>query len=352
MALLEQLRGRPPYLADLTQWHSWHKRRGTLPAEWGGASLAEVSRALGSAPWLPCRPWRVEQPGIEVVTSEREGERETRVITGRGELVSRWSLGPDGDWWQVAYPATAAEQLPAALEAIRARTYVLEPARLEGLRQVAGEDGIVALELPRRPYSDLFHDYLGWSEGLMLLYEQPDLIGEMLELLESKLQALAEQVAALPGVVVLAPDNLDGQFTSPRAFQQYLAASYRRTADLLHARGKQLWVHVGGPVGRLVGPLAESGVDAVEGVAGPPQGDLSLAETRKVAGKELLLWGGIPQDALLDTTDEDGFRAAVAEAVAEARDDPAVILGVADRVPVDAALPRLRALAELIRQAS
>ena len=350
MTLPKQLRGdRPPFMADLTQWFGWHRRAGTLPAKWAGAGLAEISRTVGSVPWLVCRPWRSAMPGVEVVTVERAGERETRVLTSRGTLISRWSLGPDGDWWQVAYPATAAEQLPAALEAIRARTYEMDTTRLEELRPAAGEDGILALELPRRPYSDLFHDYLGWSEGLMLLYEQGEIIQEMLGLLEAKLQALAEQVAALPAQVVLAPDNLDGQFTSPRAFRQYLSASYRRTADILHQHGKQLWVHVGGPAGRLVGPLAEAGVDAVEGVAGPPQGDLTLDETRKVAGRDLILWGGIPQDALLDTLDQAAFEAAVAEAVEGARDDPAAIIGVADRVPVQADLGRLEALAALIR---
>jgi len=52
----------------------------------------------------------------------------------------------------------------------------------------------------------------------------------------------------LPGEIVLSPDNLDGQFISPRMFKKNMADSYRRTTQVLHEQGKCLLVHVGGPV--------------------------------------------------------------------------------------------------------
>ena len=39
--------------------------------------------------------------------------------------------------------------------------------------------------------------------------------------------------------------------------------------------------------------LAEAGVDGVEGIAGPPQSDITLAEARQLAGPGITLWGGI-----------------------------------------------------------
>jgi hypothetical protein len=94
------------------------------------------------------------------------------------------------------------------------------------------------------------------------------------------------------------------------------------------------------------------GVDGVEGVAGPPQGDISLAQARQLAGPGLVLWGGIPQDFLLEARDRGEFEAAVAGAVQEARGDNRMILGVADKVPVDAELGRLEAIPSLVKQAS
>ena len=51
---------------------------------------------------------------------------------------------------------------------------------------------------------------------------------EMLAVLEEKVQGLAAQVAALPGDLLLSPDNLDGQYISPRVFRDHFAEGYRR----------------------------------------------------------------------------------------------------------------------------
>ena len=92
-------------------------------------------------------------------------------------------------------------------------------------------------------------------------------------------------------------------------------------------------------------------MDGIEGIAGPPQGDLTLAQAREIAGPELTLWGGIPQDFLPGTRKREQFEASVAQAVQEASGDDRVILGVADRVPVDAELSRLEAVPSLIERA-
>jgi hypothetical protein len=293
--------------------------------------------------------YRVETPGVEVRITESAEERVIRTETRAGTLVARWTLGPDGDWWQAEYPVKVAEDLVAVLELVKARTYVLDRGELERWEATVGDDGVVALEIPRRPYSDLLHEFLGWSEGL--LYLRDPAVDEILCVLDDKLQGLASEVARSPGDMVLSPDNLDGQFVSPRAYQTYLADSYRATAELLHQYDKRLVVHVGGPIKRLLAPLVEAGVDGLEGICGPPQGDLTLAQARKAAGTGTTLWGGIPQDALLATHEYAEFEDAVVQAVREAQEDGRTILGIADRVPVNAELSRLRAIPDLIKKA-
>lgn len=345
--LLERFAGRGEddhrilFVPDLTVWH---ERWQTLTA------LPGTARALGVPIWLPTRPWRIETPGIEVVTTEEGGERLTRYSTSAGTLVARWTLGPDGDWWQSEYPVKTDGHLPAAVELVESRTYVVESSSLPQLTNQVGDDGVVALELPKRPYSELLHDFLGWSEGLLQLGE-PE-VEKMLTLLESKLQDLVDRLAHLPGDIVLSPDNLDGQFISPGAFERYLSGSYRRTSELLHHHHKRLVVHVGGPVRRLLEPLVATGLDAIQGICGPPQSDASLSEARRIVGPQVTLWGGIPQDVLLDAHDWGKFEEDVARAAAEARGDGRIILGVADRVPADVERARLEAIPTLLEQAS
>jgi hypothetical protein len=342
-ALLARFSGSAPhqplFVPDLTVWYERHQ-----PQE----PLSEVARALGAPIWLPTQLWEIETPGVQVLTDEEGDEQTVHYRTSTETLVARWTRGPDGDWWQTEYPVKAENHLDAALEIVESRRYVLAPSGLSDLRTEVGDSGIVALELPKRPYSELLHGFLGWSEGLLLLGEPA--VEEMLTLLESKLQGLVELIADLPGEIVLSPDNLDAQFISPGAFERHLAGSYRRTSEVLHAHDKRLVVHVGGPIRRLLDPLAVTGVDAIQGICGPPQSDASLCEARRIVGPAVTLWGGIPQDAVLDTHTPAQFESAVAQAVAESAGDERIILGVADRVPADAEMERLQTIPALVEQ--
>jgi hypothetical protein len=335
--------GPPLFLPDLSLWYRWHSERRSFPSGWEGENLAAICRKQGLPIWRPARPWRLEYRGLTVENSQSEDVRETRWQTSAGTLLARWSLGPDGDWWQTDYPATTAEQLAGAREIVESITYVPVPEAADRASREVGEDGVVALELPMRPLSDLLHSFLGWSEGLLLLWETPAAIRKLVGILEAKLQGLLEEIVDLPGDLFLSPDNLDGQFVSPDIFAEHLAPSYQDTAARL--AGRPLVVHAGGPLRSLLPHLARCGIGAVEGVSGPPQSDATLAEAREIAGPGLALWGGIPQDAVLAATKQEAFEAALAAAVETAR-QPGMILGIADRIPPEALPERLLTLSK------
>ena len=335
----------PRFLPDLTLWHAWHSSRGTLPAPWKGLDLSAVCRSLGVHTWAPRKPWRTQLPGIEVRDERGASERVLTWTTPRGALTSRWTLGPDGDWWQAEYPVKSRGDLEAARLVAEARRYVVA----RGEPPSAGPDEIAAVELPLRPWSELLHSFLGWSDGLMLFLEEADALQAIVGTLEEKLGGLERELAALPCGAALLPDNLDGQFISPAAFEEHLAASYARAAASLHAGGMAVVVHVGGPVARLLPGLAGSGIDCVEGACGAPQGDSPLLEARAAVGPRLVLWGGIAQDLLLPSCTRAEFRSAAGEVFALAARDPAIVVGVADRVPAEAVPERLIELAEMGR---
>ena len=348
--ILNRFRGanpRPLYLPDLTLWYAWHSARGTIPAPWRADNLTAVCKRMGVPVWRPARPWRLETPGLEVENQEQAGERAVRWRAPSGTLQARWTLGPDGDWWQAEYPVKSAADLAAAAEIVAARVYHLEPERLVAAARETGAAGPAVAELPMRPYSELLHVFLGWSEGYLLLFEAPERIGELLAVLESKLQGLVREIAGLPAEVVLSPDNLDGQFITPPAFAEHLLPSYRATASTLHAAGRLLAVHAGGVVRGLLPGLAEAGVDVIQGISAPPQSDAGLAEARALVGGKVALWGGIAQDLLLATVEEKEFVQAAREAFAAAGSDARAVLGVADKVPPDALPERLEALVQL-----
>lgn len=343
--------GATPWMLDLTLWHKWHRRRGTLPESWRDLSEAQVAGQLGATAWIVVRPWEVTYRGIEVLMEETASERTIRFETSSGALRARWTLGPEGDWWQAEFPVKEAADLRAVLEVIAGRTYSWDESIAASAVREAGQTGIIALELPMRPYSDLLHTMLGWGEGLMFFVgEQAPILMEMLALLEDQALQAAHRLAGLPGDLLYAPDNLDGQYVSPRSFRNYLQESYRRSAAVAQEVGRPLIVHVGGPARRLLPLLAESGVSGVQGIAGPPQSDATLSEARDLAGPDLALWGGIPQDLLLPLYSEADFEDAVRQAIREAANDPRAVIGVSDRVSVDSDPRRLEALSRILNR--
>ena len=343
-------RAWPLFLPDLTFWHSRNAHRGTLLPEWQGLPIEEVCRRLQVPLWRPLKPWRIEMPGI--VTHETRGPAEKSLTweTSSGLLTSRWTLGPDGDWWQSEYPVKTGADLAAARKVVEARRYVTRsPATVEMSPGATVEmsPGATVMELPKRPWSEVLNSFIGWSEGLMFLLEEPAAIAGIVALLEERLAGLVSEVAGQPGDLILSPDNLDGQFVPPESFQESLAPSYRKSVETLHAGRKRLVVHAGGPVRGLLAALSGCGVDCVQGISGPPQGDSTLEEARELSGPNLALWGGIPQDCLLASCTDSEFRTIARAAFALAAADPRVIVGVADRVPADALCERIQALAEM-----
>jgi hypothetical protein len=338
------------FLPDLSLWYPWHSARGTLPAAWKGETLAGICRRLGLPCWQPVRAWSLATPGIEVRTEQGPAERTIRWLAPAGTLEARWTLGPDGDWWQAEYPVKNAGDLAAAAQIVEARAYSPQPADLSLARTQAAPGDLAVLELPMRPYQELLHSFLGFGDGFLLLFQEPERVAGLLAALEAGLQALVGKLSALDFEVALSPDNLDSQFVTPPAFVEHLRPSYRATADALHEAGKLLAVHAGGPVRGLLPGLAETGVDLIERICGPPQSDATLGEARGLCGDRLILWGGLPQDLLDPGTLEGDFRQAAEQATREARADRRALLGVADRVPVSAPIERLELLRRLAAQ--
>ena len=328
----------PDLLLDLGLWYSRNTERGSLPSRYRNWPLQNIYSDLGLVPWIITRPWSVSYAGIDY-SETRDSTRLTRSWkTPEGSLTARWEPGPDGDWWQTEYPVKEAADLALVSRIIQSMRYEL----VAGLPEGDIDD---VIELPMRPYSDLLHSFLGWSEGLMIAMEEDEIIAGLVDLMEGKHASLVLDLLRLPQATFLAPDNLDANFISPGIFESHMAAGYRKTTEALHGAGKTLTVHLGGCSRSLLPPLAACGVDCLEGICGPPQGDASIAEARDLAGSGPLLWGGLAQDYLLPSSTEDEFRHACSTALDEVRADGRSILGIADRVPPDAVFSRLEYLA-------
>jgi hypothetical protein len=339
---------RPVFLPDLRIWYDWQKENSLLPDRWKNFTLDDICLDTRIPIWRLVRPWRFESV-FPVVTAEEAGEKTTTIDINGHKIASRWTRGPDGDWWQTEYPVKTADDLKAVLEYVESGTYQFELDSVTVARDEVADDGLVAIDLPARPFSWLMLEMLGWSEGLMLLLDAEDIIKTIVETADKKLQQLVADLSKCAETIFYSPDNLDGQFVSPPYFSEYLAESYSKSSQTLHENGKYLTVHAGGPVGSLMEAVSKTGIDAIAGICGPPQGDTPMKEAREKAGDKLVLIGGIPQDYLLPSVKIGELEKALELTMAEAESDSRIIISIADHVPIDADISRLELAAQRFR---
>ena len=340
----------PRFLPDLTYWYSWHFSHDTLPGPWRNKDLSSICRELGVSEWRIVRPWRIELPGIEVERHQGAEEKTVTWKTGSGTLRARWILGPDGDWWQAEYPVkTARGPRRGAGDRERAKVHRRAFANhgSRGRRRSAHRGAGAAAKPPAGDLSCI-PGLVGRADALPGGARQRQ--GARGDPGRQGAEPSQPWLPACRAACAILPDNLDGRFITPDTFADSLAPLYSFAAATPPRGRKRAGRPRRRPDSSPADGLAGCGVDCAEGVCGAPQGDSTLAEARAACGPGMTLWGGIAQDVLLETSTRDEFQAAARTAFADAARDPGAVVGVADRVPVDAVPERLAELARLARE--
>jgi hypothetical protein len=306
---------RVPFVPNIWQWFYVNEYNGTLPAAFQNArSPLDVLRALGADIFskfdgsvgvtvYPTCEHRIEYAGAiaegkRLWTSfvEMSGgtiRRET-VETPRGRLTHTWEYQAEAGapfeaehWWK---------DFDREYAAIRywledTETRVNAEALCAGLDRV-GDDGVILFQLLPTPLKQ-FHWLAGQERAAYFLADHPAEMRELAEIYARKSLEYLEQALDLPGVWVFeVPDNVDSPFYPPRWFAEYCLPVLREEAELIHARGKYLFLHACGHL-KALGPLfLQAGLDCLEGQPPPPLGDWPLAEARAL-DKRLILCGGM-----------------------------------------------------------
>jgi hypothetical protein len=138
-------------------------------------------------------------------------------------------------------------------------------------------------------------DMFGWVYGLQnmlyAVYDQPDLIRQMLDLFAGWNRSRMEVVLSA-GVDLYIKrawyENCD--FWSPAKFQEFLAPILKSEADLAHGHGARFGYLITANCMPLLDLIAGCGVDVIIGV--DPM-TYNLDQTKKILAGRVGLWGGV-----------------------------------------------------------
>jgi len=131
-------------------------------------------------------------------------------------------------------------------------------------------------------------------------------------------------------------------------FKTHIGPYYRRRTSQLHSAGKLIYVHIDGTLRGLLPLLQETGVDCAQSLTPAPMGDLTVAELRRTAGEDIVLWGGLPGALFSRTYPAETLMGILDEILDSCSDDRRFIVGVADQVPPDGEIQRARMITDVI----
>ena len=162
---------------------------------------------------------------------------------------------------------------------------------------------------------------------------------------------MLENILSVPEVdgILLGSDwgSQRGLLMSPAVWDEMIRPGEQREYDLVHAYGKDVWVHSCGNVEPLIPSLIQMGLDVLNPVQ--PEA-MDLAHLKRTYGDRLTFWGGIStQDTLPFGTPEEVKRE-VRRVRALMSRGGGYILAPAQSIQDDVPLENLLALLEVARE--
>ena len=277
------------------------------------------NRGMGMNWVRPCASEIVH--GLEVVQRSiqtREGTvQRTEYTTPVGTLYAEHKLEPGiGQWhpgrswrdvsaWPISHRIKGPEDYAVAKYIIENTEYVPDYFPIEQALDWLGDDGMVLVGLPPSPMQSLLIDWIGFDQGSFFYHyaDYRDMVEDLYTALCKARQPLIEIAARSPAPAVMCGENIDSFLDSPRLFEAYHMPVYKQQAEVLHAHGKLMAVHMDGRLDALKHLIAKTPIDIIEAFHPIPMGDLSLADALAL-WPDKAIWVGFPASVYAFGPDE------------------------------------------------
>ena len=344
-----------PWFTDMTYWHHGQAQAGKLPERYaGGDGLLQLHRDLGVGVYLFTPPLvRIEHdPDLFRWESFPVDERCTRTVvtSPEGTLEGAAKACPDSASHAILeYPLKTADDLRVIRAWYEGMSVAPNYDEVLAWDESLGGDGYGMPLIPRTPLATLAAQWAGLTNLSYIIADAPDQFEETLGVMRRCEDEMFRLYAESPCPALEIGENLSAEAMGG-LWRRYSRDYYRERLDLLHARGKKVGCHIDGTLGRLLGELAEVGIDFPESVVPAPVGDLTLGEIRDAVGPETIIWGGVPAAMFAPPFDADWVLDFVREVVDVLGAEGRLVLAGADQVPPNGDVDLVRRIGELLEE--
>jgi len=348
-----------PWFADLTYWYRAKEYWNDLPGKYlGERGRIRLYRKLGcgSHEELYNLPGEFTFYNVKHVTSV-ENLRDGTVIfedgyqTPMGSIVSVNKFVTKSVSSAIIKYAVETKQDLKVLQYIHKNhefkpNYSLQYDRLKNWKGV----GFVSSLPPRTPFQRLIVVWAGVVNTIRLMMREPEELEETIQIMSEADDPIYDAIYKSPAPGVYFGENLTSEVISPKIFEKYHVPYYKRRSEQLHVAKKYIFVHIDGALRGLLPLMWKTGVDCAQSVTPAPAGDVPVDKLREVAGPNIILWGGLPGIYFSHLYSEKNLREMAMDVIKYHLDGHKFIMGVADQVPPDGDIKRVKMITNLVEK--
>ncbi len=157
----------------------------------------------------------------------------------------------------------------------------------------------------------------------ILAMTENKLMHSLLEKMSRHIYLRTEKVAReFPGRLwrIYGPEFVSEPFLPPRYFEEYVVRYTGPMVKMIQKHGGFVRIHSHGRLKNILDYIVGMGVDALDPIEPPPQGDVELSYVREKYGRQLVLFGNL-EITDLENTEPDQFEKIVEKAIQQGTAD-------------------------------
>ena len=348
-----------PWFADLTYWYAAMLYWNELPAKYAGESgkiRLYKDLGCGSHEELYNLPGELTYYDVKQVNSA-EKHRDGTIIyedgysTPVGNIVTiRKFLPQSVSSAFIKYPVATRQDLKVLQYIYKNQEfkpdYALQYDRLKNWKGL----GFVSSLPPRSPFQRLVVIWAGLVNTVKLLMREPEELEETIQVIGESDDPIYEVICESPAPGVYFGENITSEAISPSIFKKYHTPYYKKRVAQLHAANKFIFVHIDGTLRGVLPLMEETGVDCAQSVTPAPVGDIPVEKLREIAGPNIILWGGLPGVYFSRLYPRNDLSEMTLEVIKHHLKGFKFIMGVADQVPPDGDIRRVKMITNLVEK--
>jgi len=349
-----------PWFADLTYWYSSKLRSGTLPEKYKGEGLLKLYQELGCGAheelYGPVVKIKYRNINVKRYRTEKNGTITEEIVyyTPIGELrgIRKYS------WTSFSWAIT--QYFVKDYNDLRILQYIYNNIEIkpnyeayekqDKLIKMWNGWGIVSSLPPRTPFARMIIEWAGAVNTFRLYYRYREIFDETIKVMEKADDPIYDAILEAPADFVYFGENISSDIVGTKFFLKYYKPYYIKRASQLHKKNKMIYVHIDGRLRGVLEYVRETEVDCAQSLTPSPAGDIEVEKLREVAGPGIVLWGGLPGIFFSKNYTEKNLIDILQKIIKTYSSDNMFIIGVADQVPPDGDIKRVKLVTEIIEK--